>query len=240
MCGLCERKETWAHLTFLIWGFSFAEQFRRALLRAAEYRRFPLTSADQGFAFTLFSLLFSGYILFCVFYEKSDGTSLYPGKIIHAAGQIEPQPSSRVSMKFGRTKMEVKLKTELEKWGIKHQYTPTYTPTGTYTWCFRFCPGRGRSLYSLQGQIVRSLSSGKSQLNPQDYENKIQQMNFLGGKKKKKKNRHQHFLFFRKGWELFKDEDISPNADAIKVILKRSTSIDNLASWAASSIKDTT
>lgn len=186
MCSLCERKEIWAHLTFLIWGFSFAERFRRALLRAAEYRRFPLTLADQGFAFTLFSLLFSGYILFRVFYEKSDGTSLYPGKIIHAAGQTEPQPSSRVSMKFGRTKMEAKLKTELEKWGIKRQHTPT----GTYTRrCFRFFPGRGRSLYSLQGQIVRSLSSGKRRLNPQDYENKIQQINFLGGKKKKKKRK---------------------------------------------------
>lgn len=53
-----------------------------------------------------------------------------------------------------------------------------------------------------------------------------------------KNPRHQHFPFFKKPWELFKDEDISPNADAIKVILKRSTSIDNLASWAASSIKD--
>lgn len=49
-------------------------------------------------------------------------------------------------------------------------------------------------------------------------------------KRKRKENRHQHFVFFRKGWELFKDEGISPNADAIKVILKRSTSIDNLAS----------
>lgn len=88
---------------------------------------------------------------------------------------------------------------------------------------------------------MRSLSSGKSRLNPQDYENKIQQINSLGGKEKeKKKNRHQHFLFFKKGWELFKDEDISTNADAIKAILKRSTSIDNLASRAASSIKDTT
>lgn len=66
VASLCERKETCAHLTFLIWGFSSAERFHRALPRAAEHRRFPLTLADQGFAFTLFSLLFSGYILFCV------------------------------------------------------------------------------------------------------------------------------------------------------------------------------
>lgn len=182
MCGLCERKEICAHLTFLIWGFSSAERFHRALLRAAEYRRFPLTLADRGFAFTLFSLSSFQVTFYSVFYEKSDGTSLYPGKIIHAAGQTEPQPSSGVSMKFGRTKMEEKLKTELEKWGIKRQYTPT----GTYTRRFRFCPGRGRSLHSLQGQTVRSLTSGKSRLNPQDYENKIQQISFLGGKKKTK------------------------------------------------------
>lgn len=186
MCGLCEKKETWAHLTFLIWGFSFAERFRRALLRAAEYRRFPLTLADQGFAFTLFSPLSFQLTFYSVFfYKKSDGTSLNCGKIIHAAGQTEPQPSSRISMKFGRTKMEAKLKTELEKWGMKRQYTPT----GTYTRRFRFCPGRGRSLYSLQGQIVRSLSSGKRRLNLQDYENKIQQFNVLEGKKKGKKNK---------------------------------------------------
>lgn len=78
-----------------------------------ESRRAPLVSSDfgrPGFCLHLV-LSFSFQVTFySVFYEKSDGTSLYPGKIIHAAGQTEPQPSSRVSMKFGRTKMEAKLK----------------------------------------------------------------------------------------------------------------------------------
>lgn len=48
-------------------GFLFAERFADVLLRAAKCLRFPVTLVDHSFAFTLFPLLLSGYIAYCVF-----------------------------------------------------------------------------------------------------------------------------------------------------------------------------
>lgn len=69
--------ETMSQIPNMLLLLALSQRFNTAVLGAVQCLQFPLTLADRGFTFTL---SFSDYILFTVFYKRSDGTFLTPGK----------------------------------------------------------------------------------------------------------------------------------------------------------------
>lgn len=94
---------TWINLKFPIWViyvqegfpmFSWEQPSASGFLLLWWTTALPSPCSRSSFQVTSHTVFFN---------SKSDGTSSFPEKIIHAAGQTEPQASSSLTMKFGLT-----------------------------------------------------------------------------------------------------------------------------------------
>lgn len=114
------------------------------------------------------------------FNQKSDGTSSFPGKIIHAAGQTEPQASSRVTMKLGLTMdgRETEDRAGKKVWNKKSTHTPAHTHAHTVS---DNALGVDSTFTASKARLCDLKVKKRAVLNPQDFQNVNEQINFLGG-----------------------------------------------------------